>query len=74
MIIYLVEGRDDKMMLRVFKQLDVRNRAYVIDNKGNKLFYGTLYQCKKFVEFIKEEMENEQNIKNDSATERKERC
>lgn len=62
------------MMLRVFKQLDVRNRAYVIDNKGNKLFYGTLYQCKKFVDFIKEEMENEQTIKNDSATERKERC
>lgn len=53
------------MMLRVFKQLDVRNRAYVIDNKGNKLFYGTLYQCKKFVEFIKEEMENDRTIEND---------
>ena len=62
------------MMLRVFKQLDVRNRAYVIDNKGNKLFYGTLYQCRKFVDFIKEEMQNEQAIKTDSATERKERC
>ena len=62
------------MMLRVFKQLDVRNRAYVIDNKGNKLFYGTLYQCRKFVDFIREEMENDQTIKTDSATERKERC
>lgn len=62
------------MMLRVFKQLDVRNRAYVIDNKGNKLFYGTLYQCKKFVDFIKEDLENERTIKNDSVTERKERC
>lgn len=61
------------MMLRVFKQLDVRNRAYVIDNKGNKLFYGTLYQCRKFVDFIREEMENDSAIKNDSATERKER-
>lgn len=61
-------------MLRVFKQLDVRNRAYVIDNKGNKLFYGTLYQCRKFVDFIKEEMENDPAIKTDSATERKERC
>ena len=62
------------MMLRVFKQLDVKNRAYVIDNKGNKLFYGTLYQCKNFVDFIKEDLENERTIKNDSATERKERC
>ena len=63
------------MMLRVFKQLDVRNRAYVIDNKGNKLFYGTLYQCKKFVDFIREDLENERTIKNDySVTERKERC
>ena len=62
------------MMLRVFKQLDVRNRAYVIDNKANKLYYGTLYQCKKFVDFIKEDLENERTIKNDSVTERKERC
>ena len=62
------------MMLRVFKQLDVRNRAYVIDTKGNKLFYGTLYQCRKFVDFIKEEMENDSIIKTDSATERKESC
>ena len=62
------------MMLRVFKQLDVRNRAYVIDNKGNKLFYGTLYQCRKFVDFIKEEIENDSIIKTDSATERKKRC
>lgn len=41
-------------MLRVFKQMDVRNRAYVIDNKGNKLFYGTVYQCGKFINYMNE--------------------
>ena len=40
------------LMLRIFKQLDVRNRAYVIDNQGNKLFYGTVYQCGKFIEYM----------------------
>ena len=42
------------MMFRVFKQLDVKNRAYVVDNKGNKLFYGTVYQCGKFIEYMLE--------------------
>ena len=40
------------MLFRVFKQLDVRNRAYVIDNQGNKVFYGTVYQCGKFIEYM----------------------
>ena len=40
-------------MFRVFKQMDVRNRAYVIDLKGNKVFYGTMYQCGKFIEYMK---------------------
>ena len=61
-------------MFRVFKQLNVRNRAYVIDNKGNKLFYGTVYQCGKFIEYMEGGSEHERTIKNDSITERKERC
>ena len=42
------------LMLRIFKQMDVRNRAYVVDGKGNKLFYGTVYQCGKFIEYMME--------------------
>lgn len=38
----------------VFRDTDRKNRAYVIDLKGNKVFYGTLYQCQKFVNFMKE--------------------
>lgn len=59
-------------MFHVFKQLNVRNRAYVIDNKGNKLFYGTVYQCGKFIEYMKGDSDDERNdYKNDSITERK---
>ena len=61
-------------MFHVFKQLNVRNRAYVIDNKGNKLFYGTVYQCGKFIEYMKGGSDHERTDKNDSITERKERC
>lgn len=39
-------------MFHVFKLQDIRNRAYVVDNKGNKIFYGTLYQCGKFIEYM----------------------
>ena len=60
-------------MFHVFKQLNVRNRAYVIDNKGNKLFYGTVYQCGKFIDYMKGDSDDERIIKNDSITERKER-
>ena len=60
-------------MFHVFKQLNVRNRAYVIDNKGNKLFYGTVYQCGKFIEYMKGGSDYERTIKDDSITERKER-
>ena len=60
-------------MFHVFKQLNVRNRAYVIDNKGNKLFYGTVYQCGKFIEYMKGGSDHERTIKNDSINERKER-
>ena len=60
-------------MFHVFKQLNVRNLAYVIDNKGNKLFYGTVYQCGKFIEYMKGGSEDEPTIKDNSITERKER-
>ena len=46
-------------MFRVFKQMDVRNRAYVVDLKGNKVFYGTMYQCGKFIEYMKGELEDD---------------
>ena len=42
----------------VFRDYEKRNRAYVIDLKGNKVYYGTLYQCGKFVEFMKVEEEH----------------
>ena len=60
-------------MFHVFKQLNVRNRAYVIDNKGNKLFYGTVYQCGKFIEYMKGGSDHERTVENNSITERKER-
>lgn len=60
-------------MFHVFKHLNVRNRAYVIDNKGNKLFYGTVYQCGKFIEYMKGGSDHERTVKDDSLTERKER-
>ncbi len=42
------------LRFHVFRDADRKNRAYVIDLKGNKLYYGTLYQCRKFVDFMKE--------------------
>ena len=60
-------------MFHVFKQLNVRNRAYVIDNRGNKLFYGTVYQCGKFIEYMKGGSDHERTVKDDSITKRKER-
>ena len=41
-------------MYHIFKLMNIRNRAYVIDRKGNKIFFGTEYQCKKFIEYMKE--------------------
>lgn len=40
-------------MYYVFKLMNIRNRAYVIDSRGNKIFYGTEFQCKKFIEYMK---------------------
>ena len=47
------------IMYRIFKQMDVRNRAYVIDSKGNKIYYGTIYQCNKFINYMMEDSKDE---------------
>lgn len=44
------------IMLRTFKLQNVRNRGYVIDSQGNKLFFGTEYQCRKFIEYLEKEL------------------
>ena len=46
-------------MYRIFKQMEVRNRAYVIDSKGNKVYYGTIYQCNKFINYMMEDSKDE---------------
>ena len=46
-------------MYHVFKLMNIRNRAYVIDSRGNKIFYGTEFQCKKFIEYMKGDNNND---------------
>ncbi len=58
-------------MLRIYKLLNVRNRAYVVDSKGNKLFYGTEYQCKKFIEYIMEGEKDDAEIRLETVRETK---
>lgn len=58
-------------MFHVFKQLNIRNRAYVIDNKGNKLFYGTVFQCNKFIAYMEGDKEHDGKDQSDSVTKRK---
>ena len=53
-------------MLRIYKLLNIRNRAYVVDSKGNKLFYGTEFQCKKFIEYMKEGDNNDETYSMES--------
>ena len=53
----------------VFRVLDQRNRAYVIDLRGNKVYYGTLYQCRKFVDFMKEGVKDEGTVDRERKTE-----
>lgn len=38
----------------IHRQMNVRNRAYVIDRRGNKIFYGTPIQCQKFIDYMQE--------------------
>lgn len=56
-------------MLRIYKLLNVRNRAYVVDSKGNKLFYGTEFQCKKFIEYIMEGEKDDAEIRLETVRE-----
>ena len=58
-------------MLRIYKLLNVRNRAYVVDSKGNKLFFGTEFQCKKFIEFIMEGEKDDAEIRLETVRETK---
>ena len=51
-------------MFHVYKLQDIRNRAYVVDNHGNKLFYGTLYQCGKFIEYMLKGVESDGTVGN----------
>ena len=40
------------MVLHVFRIPETRNRFYVVDNNGNKLFHGTIYQGGKFLDYM----------------------
>ncbi len=58
-------------MLRIYKLLNVRNRAYVVDSKGNKLFYGTEFQCKKFINYMMEGEKDDAEIRLETVRETK---
>ena len=49
---------------------NIRNRAYVVDNQWNKIFYGTDYQCRKFIEYMKEGVDHAESG-NSGAVQRK---
>lgn len=51
-----------KTRYRIFKLLNRKNRAYVIDNRGNKVFYGTLYRCKRFIAYMEGGPDRERDI------------
>lgn len=46
------------MVLHVFRIPETRNRFYVVDNNGNKLFHGTISQCGRFLEYMLKGDEN----------------
>lgn len=60
-------------MLKTYKTPGNCNRAYVIDSKGNKIYYGTLYQCDKFKKYMKGELDNERKSEISNITGRKDR-
>lgn len=45
-------------MLTLFHPDPGRNRWYVMDGKGNKLYYGTKGECQKFIKYMKGEQKN----------------
>ena len=42
-------------MLTLFLPEPGGNRWYVVDVKGNKLYYGTKSECRKFIKYMKGE-------------------
>ena len=40
------------MMLRLYLPEPWKNRWYVVDLTGNKLYYGTKAQCRKFIKYM----------------------
>ena len=50
-----------KMVLCLFPaDKQKKNRYYVSDRLGNKIYYGTRYQCEKFRHYMKEDNDNGQ--------------
>ena len=45
------------MILRILRVDD--RHGYVIDKCGNRLYYGTIYGCKKFIRIMMEEGVND---------------
>ena len=45
-------------MYRIYKMMDAKNRAYVVDMRGNKVYYGTVYQCKNFIKYMEGDDDN----------------
>ena len=43
------------ILFRIFPDPDRKGYSYVIDRGGNKIFYGTRYQCLRFIEFMQGE-------------------
>ena len=58
-------------MYHIFKLMNIRNRAYVIDRKGNKIFFGTEYQCRKFIEYMREGDDSDAESGREMVQERK---
>ena len=42
-------------MLTLFHPDPGRNRWFVVDGNGNKLYYGTTSECHKFIKYMKGE-------------------
>lgn len=51
-----MKGSDN--MLTLFLPDPGCNRWYVVDGKGNKLYYGTKSECRKFIKYMKGENKN----------------
>ena len=45
-------------MLTLFLPDPARKRWYVVDRKGNKLYYGTKAQCRKFIKYMQKGEKN----------------